>query len=278
MEIRRTVLIGLVVMWLVSCVTPIPTVSPISPLMVKTPTPAPTPSGGLLANPSFEAPYECPAHSADCAAHGWTAWWTPLPYCMPYNQDKTPNPNCNIKCPDGCGYCNHDYGCWWKSPEFAEATLDHPERVLSGLSAQKSFTYGGQGEWGVYQRVHVPANSWLKFSVYIQTWMCHDFIDCQYGKISDQPTTMHTKIGIDSWGGIVPTSTVVAWSEERDSFDKYSQYSIVAQAQGEWITVFIYIRPDWDWVRVNNDAYFDDASLFIVAPLDQHIYLPGVFR
>jgi hypothetical protein len=101
----------------------------------------------------------------------------------------------------------------------------------------------------------------LHFSVYMSAWMCANLADCQGGLRSDQPATMHLRIGIDPTGHVDPFSPDVVWSPEMDSFDRWTQYHVEAVARGDAVTVFTHSRPEWTWPRLHNDVYVDEASL-----------------
>jgi hypothetical protein len=95
--------------------------------------------------------------------------------------------------------------------------------------------------------------------------MCNDYIAaCDRGNKSQNPTTMHLKVGIDPTGGTNPFSTNIVWSGEGDSFDHFTQFSVEATAQSDVVTVFTHSRAEWiDYPRMDNDVYVDDAALTI---------------
>lgn len=250
---------------LVSTVQPLPTARSIAAGKTPTPQPPLVVPGNLLANPSFEEPYSPQIYPEINVAQVWTAWYLDIPPCKPWK------PNCYIPCPANCvekGICQRDYGCMWARPEFAPASYaDFSYRVHSGLTAQKYFSYGRMHEGGLYQHVtQVTPGTLLEFSTWIQTWMCFEYDDCAYGRVSDQPSDMHIRIGIDPTGGTVPTSTNVIWSAEAPAFDQWTHFSVQGRALAEAVTVFVHSRPEWDWARKNNDVYVDDASLVVLGP------------
>ncbi len=162
----------------------------------------------------------------------------------------------------------NDNGCYWARPEFRDVTLKfQPNRIHGGQRAQKYFSYGRMHEAGLMQRVTGVISSTLyHYSIYMQAWMCVDYIEaCKGGYVSDKPTQMHLKVGIDPTGGIDPFSPDIVWSSEVESFDRWTQYSVEAVAKGDTLTVFTHSRPEWvDMPRQNNDVYLDDASLTAV--------------
>jgi LysM repeat protein len=121
-------------------------------------------------------------------------------------------------------------------------------------------------EAGLYQAVEgIPLGVQLRFSVWLQTWMCANASACQGGKASDAPGRMHLQVGIDPWGGIDPWSSDVIWSPEGEAFDQWRRFQVEAMSEAGVATVFIRSRAEWDWARLNNDVYIDDTRLEIVA-------------
>jgi len=242
----------------------------LSPLeaQVKTPTPVPTPAGGMLQNSSLEEPYRCvPGQTGYCVPYGWSSWRENPPHCRP---DSRPGrPPCDIPCPNVCeranGSCNPEYGCFWAAPEFTSIGLNHPERVHSGLFAFKLFASGRMWDAGIYQSIyHVTLRSLVTFSVWVQAWQCVNYDRCQYGRVSDEPANMNISIGIDPYGGIDPYSDDVVWTVG-ESFDVYRQFSVTTVARNQVITVFVRGAPRWTYPRGNgNDLYLDDARLDVV--------------
>jgi LysM repeat protein len=158
---------------------------------------------------------------------------------------------------------------YWKRPEFRDAkTAEFAYRVRSGFLAQKYFTYGGQHIAGLYQQVAgITPGTPLRFSIYMQTWGCMagegDWNVCPTGVRSNNPSPMHTRIGIDPYGGTNPWSPNVVWSPELDAYDRWTLFQVDAVAQAGIVTVFTQSYADWfDHVfRIANDVYVDDGSL-----------------
>jgi hypothetical protein len=192
-------------------------------------------------------------------AQPWRAWWVgrpPTSVPKPYN------------CADA-----KDYGCYWAVPEFKDVQkLAYAYRVHGGLQSQTYFTYGRMHWAGLMQKVgNIQPDTRLRFSVYLEAWMCYEWLDCDYGKVSDKPSDMHLKIGIDPTGGEDPFSPNIVWSPEQRAWDQWVQFQVEAVARSDTVTVFTHSRADWDWARKNNDVYIDDASLVAlgVAPTVQ---------
>jgi len=198
------------------------------------------------------------------AAPQWRAWWVETP------PKSVPRP---YNCLGG-----KDNGCYWAVPEFTDAKkMAYAYRVHGGLQAQKYFSYGRMHQAGLMQKVsNIQPGARLRFSIYIQAWMCYKFEDCQYGKVSDQPSNMHLMIGIDPNGGENPYNPDIVWSPEQSAWDAWVLFQVEAVAKNNAVTVFTHSRADWDWARANNDVYLDDASLVVVgqAPAAQPTTLP----
>ena len=179
----------------------------------------------------------------------WRAWWVAKPPAF-------------VKRPYNCGDAK-DYGCYWAVPEFSDVQkLAFAYRVHGGLQSQKYFTYGRMHWAGLMQKVgNVQPDTRLRFSAYMEAWMCFEWLDCDYGKVSDKPADMHLKIGIDPTGGEDPFSPNIVWSPEQPAWDRWVQFQVEAVAGSDTVTVFTHSRADWDWARKNNDVYVDDASL-----------------
>lgn len=216
----------------------------------------------LLRNPGLDGPTfmsQCcgedgwPINEVQ-VAEGWTAWWRQIPPDY-------------VRLPENCLEKRRvDYGCYWARPEFsASARTGAAYRIYGGDNSQKYFTFGRMHEAGLYQRVTgVVPGARLRFSVYLSAWMCASFAECRQGLLSDQPTTMHLRVGIDPTGGTDPFGPNVVWSAEADSFDRWTQYHVEAIARGEAVTVFTHSRPEWTLPRMANDIYVDEASLKMV--------------
>jgi len=195
------------------------------------------------------------------AAPGWRAYYLDVPPSYIVVPDF---------CYDPLTGKRMDNGCFWARPEFRDVTLKYqPNRIHGGQRAQKYFTYGRMHEAGLMQRVTgVVSGTLYHFSIYMQAWMCVDYIEaCKGGYVSDKPTQMHLKVGIDPTGGTNPFGPDIVWSSEVESFDRWTQYSVEAMARSDVLTVYTHSRPEWkDMPRQNNDVYLDDASLTAVGP------------
>jgi hypothetical protein len=255
--------------------------APVSPLSA----PAATPTN-MLKNPDFEEGFHFQSDIGELyIGNWWKAYWFEVECdssifncynleCIPYD------PGCYIQCPMNCDYGWHcdpehiDWGCWWARPEFRDT--DNPSRVQHGIVSQKYFTHGRMHQAGLYQEVSgVTPGVSLRFSIWVQTWQCRNYTDCcPYVKChSDFPYAMHLQVGIDPYGGTDPTSPDIVWSSERESFDVWTQLSVVATPVSNTVTVFFQSRADFDYARINNDVYIDNGKLEEV----HLVMLPAIF-
>lgn len=198
---------------------------------------------------------------------GWFAFWRSIPPA-------------DLLLPSNCPH-RSDTGCYWARPEFRDVkATEFPDRVHSGLRALRYFTFGRMHEAGLYQAVEsIPVGARVRFSVWLQAWMCADASDCMGGRVSDAPAHMHLQVGLDPKGSIDPWSSDIVWSPEGEAFDRWQQFQVEATPEAGVATVFIRSRPNWDWPRLNNDVYVDDARLEILAlptPANMSNTLPGV--
>jgi LysM repeat protein len=207
----------------------------------------------LLVDGDFESPSPWPMQNGIGevqVAPGWRAWYLDSPPSYvetPVNCNDTDRPD-----------------CYWMRPEFRDTVAAAaPNRVRSGIRAQKYFSFGRMHEAGLMQTVTgVTPGMSLRFSIFMQAWMCHEMDACgKYGEVSDAPSNMHLRVGIDPYGGTDPFSSSIIWSPEQEAFDRWAEFAVEAKAQAYAVTVFTHSRADWGWARQSNDVYLDDASL-----------------
>ncbi len=183
--------------------------------------------------------------------------------------------------PEGGGHIAEGWSPWWYNdpgPEYAVPEYDiapiyrDPVRVRSGNAAQQIFRPSVMWKAGVYQRVAVPANAPLQFTIYGHTWSgfcrptgdggsdCGDNHDSNYG-LGANPTTL--RIGIDPTGGTDWASPNIVWSADYNIHDHFEQLVVSARAQGGFVTVFTYTT--FQYPAVINNVYWDDAALVVTA-------------
>jgi LysM repeat protein len=192
----------------------------------------------LISNPSFEGPYSSWGGIPEFQlAPMWNPWWV-------QQTDQDP-PEIH------------------RRPEYKPADAhSFPGRVHSGNYAQQYFTFSGTHIAGLYQQVSVPAGAGLRFSIYVQAWSCGAAGGCP-DSVSHYPADMHARIGIDPQGRTDPFAPEIVWSNFVNPLDAYQLLTIEAVAAGPQVTVYTYSAPDWP--VLNNDIYWDDASLTVVA-------------
>lgn len=230
---------------------------------VKTPpVAAQQPGVNLLTNGDFEAgagqawPFQDGIPEVQIAP-GWRAFYVD-------------NPPAKAKIPVSCG-ADVTHCSYWRRPEFrGVSAVEYSYRVHGGSLSQKYFTFAGQHEAGLYQQVgNIQPGTSLIFSVYMETWSCmpsHDkWNECPAGSGSNNPAPMHTKVGIDPYGGTDPWSPNIVWSPEINAYDQWTLFQVQAVAKASTVTVFTYSWADWtdNFFRLNNDVYIDDASLVV---------------
>lgn len=185
----------------------------------------------LLQNPGFEQPYtERDGDPTPVVAEDWIPWRTP-------------------RADDGTEEV-------WENrpPQYEPAP---PNRVRSGDDAQMYFNNQFWGhEAGVYQVVEdVPPGTELRFSVYAYVWSS-TFNDRD---VSEQPGDVTLQVGIDPNGGTNPDSSNIVWSIAVEQYDAYRQYSQIATAASDTVTVWVRSRVGFP--VQNTYIYLDDANL-----------------
>ncbi len=202
----------------------------------------------LLVNPGFNGPHEtftpifgyqqnaCQAGVCTTAQMppGWLPWWTP----QSSDDDQYTNrmPEYKPVCP------------------YSPCPEKFQNRLQGGGQAAQYFTFWSKHTGGMYQTVTVPNNATLKYSVYGQAWSTSSD-----SAKSEGPSPMNMKIGIDPTGGTDPWSANIVWGPTADSYDAYRLFEVVATAQGDKVTVFMFSSPSEP--RKHNDVYWDEASL-----------------
>jgi hypothetical protein len=88
---------------------------------------------------------------------------------------------------------------------------------------------------------------------------------------------MNMQVGIDPTGGTNPQAASVIWGKKIESFDYWSQAIVTAtKTLAGTITVFTKCAPRFDYARVSNDCYLDDAELKIQSLLGYTYHFPIV--
>lgn len=211
-------------------------------------------SGNLLQNPSFEGGF----YTFDPDDFTWVALYssqradcrTTDGQDLPCNTAQTPNG----WIPWWISHADGDPDWKNRMPEYKPATHPFANRLHHGNFAAQYFTFHSTHTAGLLQVVDVPANAQLQFSIWGQAWS-----STSDGDFSDFPTAVNMRIGIDPTGSTNPYSPSIVWSDYKQPYDSYQQFTVEAQAQGDTITVFTISSPDE--ARKHNDIYWDNASL-----------------
>jgi LysM domain len=219
--------------------------------------------GNLLVNPSFEQPFykQCcqvnnefvqfkPNSPIDEVQipNGWNAWW------------REPDNSLDSRTPVSCDLpgVSKNFCTAFHRPEYRDAAF-YVNRIHTGNSAQKMFTFWSIHEAGMYQRVtNVKAGQLLEFSAYLQGWSTN----VPSGPVSQGQQSMNLRVGIDPFGGTDAFSPNIVWSPAGDSYDVFTRFSVQATAAGNAVTVFTSSRPIYPLIHV--DVYTDDAALVVI--------------
>lgn len=157
-----------------------------------------------------------------------------------------------------------------REPEFGvlynrQALETGINQFTNGVAAQRWFTTWGTHDCGIFQRVFVPENSTVTFSIWMIAWSANNndvygYSDSAYSKW----------VGIDPYGGnnpIVPgvglTSRIV-WSEVNTVMDKWVQLKVTAKVVGNVATV--YTRGQAAFPVKHNTCIIDEALLYSDKP------------
>ena len=184
----------------------------------------------LLTNPGFENPYRVvPGEPDREVATGWTPW----------HVERT------------SGMRDFENA----QPEYAQAA-PNSARIRSDNNAQMYFNTWFTHDGGVYQRVTgITPGTELRFSVYAYVWSSNE----SDPNISSSPGGILVQVGIDPTGGTDGSSNNIVWSVPVEQYDAYRQYSVIATAVSNAVTVFV--RSRIEFPQANNYIYLDDAVL-----------------
>jgi hypothetical protein len=163
-------------------------------------------------------------------------------------------------------------------------TPDLESHVHGGNHAQQFFTNGGTHTAGFYQRVQVPANSQLTFTIWaqMQNGQRLIYVDGRYvSDLSGGGGNYTIQVGIDPVGATpahfgAPLPATIQWSEpvwdisawgtdeKGHPADLWVPLSLTVRAQGEWVT--LYTRGQCKYPTTYNTSFWDDASLVVTEP------------
>lgn len=167
-------------------------------------------------------------------ARGWELWYYNVHACPPYDS--------------GCNPLSYN-----RRPEYKREP--QTGRVRSGQSAQKYFTTYGTHLGGMYQVVEVPADAWLRFSIWAWVWSSQKDVPAH----SFLPGDYDISIGIDPTGGVAWDAPEIQWTEPITRYDQWVYLETAARAEGDRVSVWL--RSAQRWPVKHNDSYWDDAEL-----------------
>jgi len=116
-----------------------------------------------------------------------------------------------------------------------------------------------------YQRVGgLTSGDVLKVTGYGWVYTCNDtetscVIEAAPYRQSDTSAGAALKVGIDPTGGTDPNSANIVWSATAAPYDQWAEMSAVATAEGDAVTVFLYMTQS-SGLALNN-VYWDNISL-----------------
>jgi len=184
-----------------------------------------------------------------------------------------------------------------------EAPYLSPPRIFDGYRAFKYFTFYRVHDAGIMQRVPVTPGSSYKATARAQSWF---WATDDPSKIDDPYKSGHWKggvwydfanghegfdflVGIDPLGGTDPYAASVVWSVPVRYYDEYAELPGV-EAEAEATTITVFLRSVAIWPFKHCDAYWDLASLELVAepepepepcwgqPREQYVRVVNVVR
>ncbi len=190
--------------------------------------------------------------------YGWSAWWR-----QPNSNFDDPNyfntwpaycPNWNNAPADCVAHHNPEYRDTLGGPQETG-----PSRKVAGDNSQKYFTFYSIHEAGLYQVVSgVKPGDLVRFSVWMEGWSNGKNDPYQ----SDYNQHMNFQVGIDPTGGNNPWSSNIIWTKPAESFDKFTQFAVEAEAKNNVVSVWTKSAPELALEHV--DVYVDEASLNVV--------------
>jgi len=197
-----------------------------------------------LANANFEGSFSArhDPYSGTWAgelevADGWDLWYDNRQACPTYDP--------------GCNPLSYN-----RRPEFKPEPVTG--RVHGGQKAQKFFTTYGTHTAGLYQRVRVPANSWVRFSIWVWAWSSQKDI----ANHSFQPGDYAVTVGIDPRGGTDWRSDDIIWRTPLTRHDEWVYLELDAYTRSGDISVWT--KGSQVWPVKHNDSYWDDARLVVL--------------
>ena len=141
----------------------------------------------------------------------------------------------------------------------SDSTASTENRVLKGSRSQMWRTSFSSAFAGVSQRVPIPTDSTVRLSAWTYGWSSTG----DDPTISQNAAWMRQRIGIDPTGGTDPNSPDIIWSPAAQYIDTWGELAVEATASSNHVTVYLSAYPNF--VLPNNEVYFDNAQLTLVA-------------
>jgi hypothetical protein len=161
---------------------------------------------------------------------------------------------------------------------------DLRSHVRTGKHSQQFFTNGASHTAGFYQKVQVPPNSQLTFTIWVQIQSGQDLIYVDGRYVSDLRGgggNYYAQAGIDPTGAEpahfgAPLPGSVQWSEPMwdisahgkdeagNPADLWVPLTVSARAQGGWVT--LYTQGKCKFPTKYNSSFWDDANVAVVQP------------
>lgn len=157
-------------------------------------------------------------------------------------------------------------GWYMPEPEFG-LIANRPGQAHHGLKSQRWFNTWAIHNAGLSQRVKVPADSWLRFSIWMFNW------SSQKDDFGISESVHHKRVGIDPTGGVDPFSPDIVWGNLDQTMDVWVQLAVIAQAKGEHVTVYVQERPEYS-VK-HNDVLVDNAELVVIPAPEGPVVQPA---
>jgi hypothetical protein len=194
----------------------------------------------------------------------------------------------NIFTPPGWTvWYRHEEGNW-SQPECRDARSKDPDRMHSGEKGYLVFTFSRTHDAGLFQQVSVEPGTRLRFTAWAHAWSNHKdvslptkfphpdepgwsegagydpFFAFEGSANNDELRNFTFWVGIDPRGGTDPFADSVLWGRGAHIYNAYHEVPAVETvAQVDTATVFLRSRAQYPFKH--NDAYWDDASLEVVA-------------
>ena len=207
----------------------------------------------LLVNPSFEGGMRQTSRSS-WVSNGWNPWY------------------------HHTGSGSKYYEPEWKVIQRPEddGSVDLRARLLDGNKSLQWFNTYALHEAGIWQRVKVPANSKVLFTIWFQIlnarstcWVEDQMVSCADDLGNYQMVAGIDPTGAQPAGQVMRPPANIVWSDpvwdantkSPSGTNQWVQVQVSAQAQGEYVTVWV---KGWNqWAFRYEASFVDGASLVV---------------